>query len=260
MSDKDKEPEKTPVKTETKIDPKPELKPATNAIVPISEAEMTSGSTRFKTKVEYFKQRRGAVLNDVLSLHWEQGEFLHQLCQDPRHYGNKTVDNFAEELEISKETAWSYQRFFSRYTKEQMQEAVKQEISWRTISYLLSVQNDTKRLELQTKVASKKISSKDLELEVKKLNKVTKKVKKAAGAKVDGRGGASVKAVFRSAASLAVDLVERLDDFKDKYKEFVKMDEGAAKSQMSAQLRETKKALQSVQKRIEMALELLGKD
>ena len=231
----------------------PLVKPAD---LPLTQEEKEQAERRWTEKIQQFAESEKKAWTDMITGYWERGSFLDELTKQPRIYGNHTVEQFAEALQISVSTAYMFQRYYQRTSLEEAKRHAAAKLPWRAITQTLSIENREEREGLQQKLLNHEISPEELPQAVKSLNKAVKEKAAKAGKKVDNRGGAASGTVFRATTSLCVDLCERLDEFKEAYKTFSKMDEDKKKAELSARVRETFKALQTTQSRVDAILRL----
>lgn len=241
-----KEDGKSAVKAEAKAEAKAEL-----AVVEAKPAELTKeeeveGGKLYEKRIEEFKSQTMEVNKVGLQLNWEKGKFVGELLQDPKKYGNRTVENVAKSFEVSKELVYSWHRFHTRYTQEDVARCIKEGISYHNIFFLTSVLDADKRRELEDAIVSKKINAPQLQEAVKNYNTVKRKEAKRRGHKVDGRGGVTVSRVVKSTHRMCVDMARKLDEFGEALRDFRKMEDGQSKSAMVNTLKETKKAIEAM--------------
>lgn len=229
------------------------------AVIPtgtLTVAEQKAADTRYAEKVVFFRERDQKLLGTVLVSHWEKGKFVSDMLQRTRHWGNATAEQFAKDMSVSPEMVWAYQRLFERYTEEQIEQLVTQRIAWSNVYYLLSVKDQDKREALQNELASGKITPAVLQDKIKKINVQARTTASSRGRKADNRGGVTPATVIRSTTSLCVDMVRKLEDFKDAYKEYEKLEDGARKSDIATRLKDARKALKAVRDRVDAVLKL----
>ena len=212
----------------------------------LNEKELKEGNKRYADKVNEFLNKDKATLESVLKLQWNKGSFVDELFRNPGHWGNNTADRFAEDVNISVETLYRCRKFFLTYTAEEVKQAADQRISWHNIYYLVGVEDKTKRLELQSKVAENELSSADLQQKVKNFNKS----EKTAGTKKEKRGGASSKVVFRVICSLCQELTHRIDEYHDATDALNDMEDGKTKVELSIQHDNALKAMHQLELKV----------
>lgn len=222
----------------------------------LTVTEQKAADTRYKDRIDYFQQKDRGILKDILHSHWEKGRFVGELFQNSRHWGNHTAEQFADDLGVSKELVYAYQRFFENFTEIEMKEAVEKRVSWHNIFYLLSVKDKDKRRQLMLQVADGSITNQQLQDKVKGVNKTAREKAVARGHKVDNRGGTTAKTVMRSATTMCVDLVRKLSEFKEAIKAFSKLEDGPRKTELGKFMRDSKTALKKTRDQIDKALAL----
>lgn len=240
------------------------LAEAAPAEIELTTEEKSEAKRRWDDKIAYFQDKIFKVQVALLVINWEQGEFLDSIINQGRHYGNKTVENFAKEISppkgISVELANAYHRCYKRYTREQIEAAAEKKLSWRSLYYLLSVEDVKIRTDLENKVVERAITSKQLEQAVKKINRKAKDRSRAKGEKTDERSGAGVASSCRATISLAKDLTLRMDEIKDAHKQWNKMPDSPRKTELGARFKEVFKALEMTCKRAAVVVALGEKE
>jgi len=229
-------------------------------VQPLSPEASDSGNKRFMAWMERSLSTKKTLGEKLLMFYWGEGKLLEELVSNPGHYGNQTVSRYAEIQKISPESAQYYRRFFRSFSEEQARSLVDKDINWRDTCYLLSVHDETARSGLIMQLEKKEITSTQLEVAVKKINKTIRSTRKAAGDKVDGRGGAKLKNVLKGLVSSSGEMERKLDSFKECHADFLKMPLSEDKSQRAIQLKEVFKSLASLEKKIGAALKLREKN
>jgi hypothetical protein len=236
-----------------KVEPvKPVLQVVEDKGTALSAPEIDSA---WKARIEYFRTQEDDTLHRVLRMYWERGQFAAELFNNPKHWGGRTAENMAKDLsndrrKIHPDEVRQWHRFFSRYTEEELNQAVKLGVTWHAVQVLLSVDDKGKRALLQENIAKGKIKGdKILRAAVKDINKSEKK----AGRKKEGRGGLSITTVFKNVASMALEFQKRLDEYRDALKQMEgdkEMDEETAK-RLTALRKEARKALSVIARKLE---------
>lgn len=222
----------------------------------LTVTEQKSADTRYKERIEYFQDKDRGILKNVLQSHWEKGRFVGELFQNSRHWGNHTAEQFANDMGISKEIVYAYQRFFENFTEEEVKEAVDNRVSWHNIFYLLSVKDKPKRRQLMLQAASGAITNQQLQDKVKGTNKTAREKAVSKGLKVDKRGGTTAKTVLRSTTTMCVDIVRKLPEYRDAHKAFEKLDDGPRKVEMAKFMKDCRSALKKTRDQIDRVLAL----
>lgn len=228
--------------------------PAVGALSPQEQAE---ADERWNARVAMIKEKGVEAQFKTLAFHWERGEFYNELVKDGRKYGNRTVEAFAEAFKTSVATVYAEHKFYTLYTTAKMRELVEKDTAWGTLYYSLSVEDEKKRTDLIEQVNTGKITRKELEVKVKKLNQSTTAKKKAKGEKVDNRkGGLNLGQIFRSTVGMSNDYEAKLEEFISAGKEYSKLDEGKKKSELTGHVREAHKAFKKIHARLTKLLGL----
>lgn len=233
-----------------------EAKTPEAAVTALTKSEEAEASKRWEEKIGYFREAEKSALRNVLRLYWERGQFAAELFDNPKHWGNRTAETLARELsrkgrQIHQDEVRQWHRFYTRYTDKELEKAVDQGITWHAVQSLISIDDKSKRLELQTKLSEGSMTAEGLRSAVKETNAAAKK----SGKKKENRGGKAASSVFRNVTSAAVEFQKRLDEYRDSMKLHDKMDEEAAqKSQIDQRRKEARKALVVVARKLEAAL------
>jgi hypothetical protein len=221
----------------------------------LTEADSNAADKRYKERLESFRSKDKENLGSILRNNWDKGKFLVELLDEPAKYGNRTVEMFSKDLNISKELAYSYKRFNEKYTLQQVKEASESLTSWHVIYNLLSVSDVETRENLQARVSKENMSADALKASIKSLNKEAKEKAEKEGKPVDKRGGASVSVIFKSTASLCIDVCRKIDEFQSGLQDFYGMENNEQKKEVVVRYKDTIKALQATHKKIEAILE-----
>lgn len=224
------------------------------AITPVEAAE---GDARWEQRVRELVKKENEAHYLSLRVRWERGEFLNELMKNPRRYGNRTAEAFAEAFKIDKSVAYAELKFYTQYNEASMQELVDKKTAWRSVFYLLSVDDMPKRQKLLEAVTNGKMKAKELEVAVKKLNQTKRAKKEAKGQPVDKRSGAvNLGQVFRSTVAIGNDYDAKLIEFMAAMKDFAKLEESKKKSELEGHVREAMKGFKAIYKHLE---KLVGK-
>ncbi len=224
-------------------------------VAELTKSESKEADKRWQERIGYFRDQEKAALRNVLRLYWERGQFAAELFDNPRHWGNRTAEQLAKDLsrkgrQIHQDEVRQWHRFFTRYTEKELEKAVDQGITWHAVQSLISIEDKTKRLELQTKLSEGALSSEELRGEVKEANAAAKKK----GTKTENRGGMATSSVFRNFTKFSVEYTKKLDEYRDAMKLHDKMDDSSKKSQVDQRRKEARKALVQIARKVEAAL------
>jgi hypothetical protein len=119
------------------------------------------------------------VEKDTLAGYWELGRIANELKNDDRFvYGGKTVKTLAEDLGMSSGHLYKMMQFNKLFDATQFSNALETNMTWRHVTYLLSVKDASVRNKLIKSISEKGWTS----------DKVRKEVKKLKGKNPDGRG------------------------------------------------------------------------
>jgi hypothetical protein len=148
------------------------------AEAPAAAAEValvgTAGGASFKdfpTMVSYFRERIENVSKITLEVCWEMGYEVN-LIKEAAVYGEKTIENFAEQLSLpnmSVKTLYRYGQFAQSYTRAELKAALaKPHVGWGAINKLLSVHDKEDRTEFEDRLAAEELRPSDLDEEISK--------------------------------------------------------------------------------------------
>lgn len=233
-----------------KIESMPAAAPVAAIIV---SAEAEAAAELWAKAILQFKTKDKQLITDILVAHWKKGEFLNDLQKNAKKYGGRTISTFAEALKISEEAAWSYARFFTVFSKEDLDKAIGLGCSWNVISNVLSIQDPIMRWKMIERVTKREITVDQMKEEVKAINNAVKAICKAEGKKTT-RGGAGIATVFKSTASVCVALCKKSDELLTVIDDYNKVDDENRKKDLKEKLDEARKALESTHEQIEAVL------
>lgn len=220
-----------------------------NAITPTEQKE---GDSRWEIRVRELRQMESEAHYKSLRWRWERGQFLNELMKDPRRYGNRTAESFAETFDIDKSLAYRELQFYTQYNEDGMQQLVARKISWRDVFYLIGVEDMNKREKLIEARVTGKLKSKELEVAVKKINQAKRQKKEAKGEKVDKRSGAvNLGQIFRSTVAIGNDYDAKLAEFTAALKDYAKLEDGKKKTELEGHIREAMRGFKAIAKRLE---------
>lgn len=234
----------------------------------LTKQEQVDADERYKKKVQQFKEQEKTVMGKALFIQWEKGRFCQELCDQPRHWGNHTVEQFATDMNVSNELVYFYMRFFDRCKETEVKQLVEFGTSWHNVVQSLSVSDSDKRKELlylcspaakeaaKTDKNVKPIDARELQERIKSTNAKAKSEKRKNGQKVDNRGGVSVGTIFKSTVTTCVEMGNKADDLLEAFKTYIVMDDDdPKKDKLSDVLADARKALRNVYDRIGKVLE-----
>lgn len=214
---------------------------------PLAPEEQLQADERWNARVVQIKERDAEARFKTLAFHWERGEFLNDLMKDGRKYGHRTVDNFVKDFNVDKATVYMELKFYTEYTTEHMRKLVADNTVWGTIYYTLSVEDREQRAKLIEMVNTKKITRKELEQKVKKLNQVKRSKKVVKGKPADSHSGVTnLGQVFRSTVGMGNDFMAKIEEWVPAAKEFAKLEDGKRKSELTGHVREAHKAFKKI--------------
>jgi hypothetical protein len=251
----------------------------------LSAKEKTDGEKRYTEKVSYFDTQEVSAFRHVLVTTWEKGQFVDELLNDGKKYGNATVERFAtdlrrrellaqgktekevKELKVSGDSLHACHRYFLRNTPEEVEKQVKLRLPWRAAHILLSVDDKRKRDEfLKTYLdnrdhpdAAKKMTSDDLAEVVKKYNAGERASAARTGKQIDKRGGPSWQRSVRSTAAMSEDFLQKLEEFRLVIQEYSKVDDSDTDPSLEDKIQEACKTLKGVQEKLAAAIKLAEK-
>jgi len=236
----------------------------------ITPAEQEEGDKRFKLKVVELIVEEKDVTKALLYHHWRKGQFVEDLLGSPKKYGNHTIDDLYKPFGIGKSTLGSWHRFYLKYQKEEdMKKLVDSGANWRDVSNVLSVEDEKQRADLLKKRLTCELSSDELAKRVSEINKEAKeeakakakaeKKRKPKAKKVEGeltnKEAKGLLNTIRSANSIVLTATSTMDDFKEAYDEFQKLEESKFKSDIQAALQDSFKNVAILSKKLLFILE-----
>jgi len=119
--------------------------------------------------VEYFKTNIEGISKSTLRVCWEMG-YETNLIKEAAVYGEKTIENFAEQLELpdmNVKRLYRYAQFAKEYSRKELDSAMdKKHIGWGIINKLISVKDKEDRIDFENKIAEESIRPSELEQEL----------------------------------------------------------------------------------------------
>jgi hypothetical protein len=213
---------------------------------------------RFNQKVEYFTKKDRKIREDIITSHWEKGEFVAELLDSPDKYGKSTAEYFGQSIGYDVESVRAFHRLYKAFPDvKSLDPYIEMKVSWRDLNYTLSIQDHTKRKELLTNLVNGEISRQDMQETVKQLNKKTKVEAVKRGHKVDNRGGISPAVVFRSTTSMADGLTRKLDEVVEALREVNKMPDEAKRETLKLVVKDLRATVRTVRDKAEKLLNVL---
>lgn len=227
----------------------------TTALAVKPEATLAAdGVKRYEEKRDYFVELSRSTLKSVLTMHWERGEFANELATRPGHYGNSTLDKLASDLDMSR-TAIDYDhRVFLRCSRGELDYYVNKDITWTIVCSLLTLEDERTRKGMADKFKKDKMTYEQLDAVVKDMTAEKVARKKSLGQKVDSRSGANPTRTFSSADSLCEGTENKLGEVKDALRDFGRCEDKSRRSVMAAALKESRKSMVSLQKKLEATI------
>lgn len=222
----------------------------------LSPEQLKAGEELFKKLAEELQQAEMEMARNLLQLYWQKGQFVADLYANPARYGNHEVEDLCDLWNTSETTLHRYQAFYLKYPKKpEVIELAKSQIAWRDIATTLTLPDDVARKLIDERKSSV-ITSDQLRDKVKKYNTEAKAKRKAEAVKSTSNKRRETKRVdaateaAKSVTSVMQDLMSALDSFKDAYDLFQEVEEGKAKSDLSAVLQEGFKECKTLIKKL----------
>ena len=210
------------------------------APAPLTPAELKAGEENFKQGVDGFLAKGLEVLEDGLMLNWNMGNFCIDMNSDPKRFANHSAEDFAKALSVSSSSVYKYVDFARSETKDKVIALAKQNIPWRSVIALMTVNSPEKRATLEARLITtddkKHLNSDELQQEVKKINAKERDEAKKKGVKLSNRGGARPIITIRSFAGLLQDVLNKQEEFKQAYTDFKKMPADADQKQIKEEV------------------------
>jgi len=220
--------------------------------------QMEDGLRRYLKLVEDSKAEGTDVAKMVLLFYWKRGQRVASLMSEPKKYGNKTAENFGRDIRPDNPynhfEVRRWHRFYKTYTLDEVEEAAKKELPWRSVVELMAVEDKDRRLELQQQVTSGKISSDDLRSVIKKETLEKRAVAARSGTKTERRGGASISTIYRTFLGFTNDFAIKIDEFIETCRRHDKAPEGGETALSDTRRRECAKALRKLAVKFDRAV------
>jgi hypothetical protein len=242
-----------------------ELAKAEPSIKVLSPTEQAEGNKRFKAKVEALLAEEKNITKSVLYHHWRKGEFANELKTIPEKYGNQSIAELSAAFRVGESTLHSWHLFYIKYDNEKkVEELAERGANWRDVHNVLSLEDEKMRDELLEKRVTNELDSDDLLEQVKKINaknREANKAKRKSAKKKTSSEKAQVKAAqrvldtVRAANGILLTMASTMDDFKEAYDEFYRLDEGKIKSDIQAALQDGFKNVAILHKKLTFILE-----
>jgi len=146
----------------------------TEEAVAVAAVEETTEESKasfksFEEMIDYFKEKIDNISKLTLSICWEIGHEV-RLIKDAAVYGEKTVENFADSLDIPNmnvKRLYRYAQFANEYTRAELNSAMeKQHVGWGVINKLISVKDKEDRVDFEDKVANGDIKPSELDEQI----------------------------------------------------------------------------------------------
>lgn len=224
---------------------------------PLSTEQKEAGEKLWREKIAFFKSEDNKAWTNVLMLHWQKGKFVGELLNAPQKYNNHVVKEFADAIGVSEPAVYSYLHFSRKKDEEQVKQLAEMKMSWRNISYLLSIEDDKVFDTFIKQIAAGKITSDELPKKVREYNMGVASKAKSKGKKTDGRKGniQSLRSI-KTTISLCVDMVTALDLIKTVIKEADKIADEKNKSDVKTAIRGLWRPLRDVSDKLEAVMKL----
>ena len=240
-----------------------------SALEIIAPAEQEAGNKRFEEKVEELLAEEKDLTKKVLYHHWRKGQFAEDLTKNPKKYGAHNLDDLPKRFKVGYSTLTSWHRFYLKYPEEnRMKELADGGANWRDINNVLNIASEKQRDDLLKKRITGVISSDQLVEQAAKINRKAKeeeaqergkpkpkpKAKKAEGDLSDKKAKELLNKV-RSANTVLLDSISVMDNFKEAYDDFQKMDESKFKSDIRTSIQDGFKSIGTLHKRLTWVME-----
>jgi vacuolar-type H+-ATPase subunit I/STV1 len=209
-----------------------------------------AGKVLFYEKVATFRRHDKGITKARLVSYYERGRMVDELQKEPGKYGNETVKKFAAELGISPDSVYQYHRFFCLYKDQRVLDLSKKNMEWATVTQLLGVKTEKERAKIEDAYIEGKLDDKQLSAAIKKARRSERAEKEARGEKVDRRGGPGIARIFKGTGIFADKMQDKLAEFSEAYKAFMKLPDDDRKKELKAALRTTASSLSHLHKRL----------
>jgi len=128
--------------------------------------EEETSFANFEEMVTYFRGKVDTISKITLRTCWEIGKEV-KLIKESAVYGEKTVENFASEMDINIKGLYRYAQFASEYTEAELEVSIaKDHIGWGVVNKLISVKDKEDRSEFEDKIAEGEIKPSQLDEEI----------------------------------------------------------------------------------------------
>jgi hypothetical protein len=236
------------------------VEPEVKVLSPVEKAE---GDKRFEAKITQLLIEEKDVTKAVLYHHWRKGEFITELRSNPEKWGNHTIDDLFTRFNAGKTTINAWQNFYLKYEdKNKLQELADSGATWRDVYNVLTIADDKQREDLLQKRITNTIDSVKLAKQVKKINAAARgKKPKAKNTRdtVTQRAAQSALNTVRSSNEVLLTAISSMDEFREAYDEFQKMEEGKLKSDIQASLQDNFRNISILNKKLVWILEYRDK-
>lgn len=224
----------------------------------LTAKERKEAQERWEEKVEHFNHIDISTLEKILLAYHERGSFVQELIDNPRHYGNRTVEVLAETLDTSERILYGYRAFFATWSEKEVREKAARKIPWHVLYYLINIKDKKVRDDLEDRYRKEKWTAERLQLEVKKANHEIREEAEENGKPVNRRGGVTPLKIIRKTASMAGKLGDQLEELGDAVKDTCGIEDEERIEDISNGKKEAKSALTVLQSKIGKALGELG--
>lgn len=104
---------------------------------------------------------------EAILSYWKLGELANKMRgKDRAKYGDKTIQNLSNDLNISRSFLYHALNFNTQFTERELSNALDNGLKWKHIIHLLSVKDQDKRSLLVEKTGTEKLSARELKNEI----------------------------------------------------------------------------------------------
>lgn len=264
---------KAKAKTKAKPKAKPAAKPAakaepkTRALTKPQQNKLEKESkARWEKVTADLRARRHKAAGDVIQYRYDVGQFAVELMADRERelgkklYGDRTVAQLCEALRESSSTVHTCIKFAKRCDKKELEYFKDHEWPWRAVSSIVTIEDAAEYNKLKKDYEKQVFANTD---ELKKAAKEANERSKKKGTKTDKRGGSptskSMLNSFNTACStVATKLLPNVLSVAKKFSKEVQKMEPEVADEMTAKLKESKKALADLKAMIGRADEIFA--
>jgi len=213
------------------------------------------------------RNRRRQAAADVIQYRYDVGMFAISLMEDrsqelgKKLYGDRTVEQLCEALNESSSTVHTCIKFARRCDQKEVEYFKSGEWPWRAVSSIVTVEDAKAYKQLKEDFEKKKFKNTD---ELKDAAKAVNEQSKKDGTKKDKRGGGSptakstVKSFTTACNALATKVMPGFQSVVKGFSKNVQSMEPSVAEEMTAGIKEGRKALETLKKMTERTDEMLG--